>query len=490
MLGAYAPSPRSRRTASVLPSPRASVHSPAHERDTVWDALLPLGVNALPEDLAKVDTLLAEPALLAPFRALWAARDAEQGRCAERFGRPTLAMASYVRLMFIKSRTGWGYETLVREVSDSLHLRRFCLIPLTDPLPSESTVRKLTRRLGSELVAELIRELLAITARERRFHPAAVRVDSTVIEADIRYPTDIGLAATGVRLIAAAGARLAKASDGAIGTVRDRSRSVERRVRAAGRTLRRRTGEARDEVMRLTAEAGALLEQSVAEVRRVLARVPDALASPSAAARRAIARLADVTEGAATIVEQIGKRIRNEKIGQRLVSFADPDARPVRKGKLATPTQFGYTSQYAEVTPSTKHGVRGLLLPPVTRAGSVNENPLLTVTVAELGRLGWKPTEASFDAGFTVRATREALADLGTEVFIVGCASNAGSRRTRRRLACYRVGCEGRISHLKRRYHAGRSRLRGEEGARTWENWAVFAYDCDTAAALPPRRRR
>jgi hypothetical protein len=40
-----------------------------------------------------------------------------------------------------------GYETLVREVSDSLHLRRFCL-PLTEGVPDESTVRKLVRRLG------------------------------------------------------------------------------------------------------------------------------------------------------------------------------------------------------------------------------------------------------------------------------------------------------------------------------------------------------
>jgi hypothetical protein len=50
--------------------------------------------------------------------------------------------------MVIKQRTGWGYETLVGEVSDSLHLRRFCLLPLTARVPDESTVRKLVRRLG------------------------------------------------------------------------------------------------------------------------------------------------------------------------------------------------------------------------------------------------------------------------------------------------------------------------------------------------------
>ena len=243
---------------------------PDQERDTIWDALLPAGVTLLPPDLAAIDALLADPALLAPFRTLWRERDAAFGQHAEAFGRPTLAMATYVRLMVIKSRTGWGYMTLVREVSDSLHLRRFCLIPLGDPVPTESAVRKLTRRLGPELVAQLTREVIELAVRERRFVPRALRIDSTVVEADIRYPTDSGLAADGVRLLAGAARALAEAAGAEVGHVRDRSRSVGRRLRALGRTLRRRTGEAHDEVLRLTGEAGDLLARSIGEARRVL----------------------------------------------------------------------------------------------------------------------------------------------------------------------------------------------------------------------------
>lgn len=460
---------------------------PAHERDTVWDVLLPVGLVVLPADLARVDELLADPALLDPFRTLWRTCDAASGRQASSFGRPTIPMATYVRLMVLKARTGWGYVTLVREVSDSLHLRRFCLIPLTDPVPTESTVRKLTRRLGPELVAELIRGVIELATRERRFAPRAMRTDSTVVEADVRYPTDAGLAATGVRLLAAGARRLDAAVDGVVPRVRDRSRAVGRRLRAMTRTLRRRTGEARDEVLRLTAEAGVLLERSVREARRALAAVPE---KTSTAARRTIERLEILIGQATTVIDQIAKRVRAEPITDRLVSFADPDARPVRKGKIATPTQFGYVSQLAELTGSTRRGSRGLILPPVTRAGSVHENQLLPATVAELGRLGLRPAEAVFDAGFGILATRDALAGLGTEVFIVGSRTNAGSRRTRRRLARYRVSCEGRIAHLKRSYHAGRARLRGAEGAAIWENWAVLAYNVDTAAALPLRRAR
>lgn len=99
-------------------------------------------------------------------------------------------MDTYVRLMVVKQRTGRGYETLVREISDSLHLRRFCLIGVSQQVPGESTVRKLTRRLGAETVSTVARAVIAKEMRERRFRPRAPWVDSTVVEADVRYPSD------------------------------------------------------------------------------------------------------------------------------------------------------------------------------------------------------------------------------------------------------------------------------------------------------------
>ncbi len=90
-----------------------------------------------------------------------------------------------MRLMIVKQRTGWGYETLVREVSDSLHLRRFCLVALGERVPHESTTRKLTRRLGGEVVEDLTRCVIAKAQRETRFQARAVRIDSTVVEGDV-----------------------------------------------------------------------------------------------------------------------------------------------------------------------------------------------------------------------------------------------------------------------------------------------------------------
>jgi transposase, IS5 family len=121
--------------------------------ESLLDELLPVEVRELPGDLAVLDRLLADPRLLAPITQAWE-------RSARGHGRPTIPMASFVRLMVIKQRTGWGYETLVREVSDSLHLRRFCLLPLTARVPDESTVRKLVRRLGPETVNQLTRVVI------------------------------------------------------------------------------------------------------------------------------------------------------------------------------------------------------------------------------------------------------------------------------------------------------------------------------------------
>src|SRR5687768_4281795 len=82
---------------------------------SLWDEVLPVEARELPEDLARVDVLLSDSGLLAPIASHWAGEAKRSGRSAVGHGRPTIAMETYVRLMVVKQRTGWGYETLVRE---------------------------------------------------------------------------------------------------------------------------------------------------------------------------------------------------------------------------------------------------------------------------------------------------------------------------------------------------------------------------------------
>ncbi len=445
--------------------------------ESLWDELLPGEVRALPDDLAALDVLLRDPAVLAPIASHWRTEALAQGR-------PTISMETYVRLMVVKQRTGWGYETLVREVSDSLHLRRFCLIALGERVPDESTVRKLTRRLGPIVVEEITRVVIGKAQRETRFKARAVRIDSTVVEADVRYPTDSGLALDSARVLAGEARKLLMKVGKDAGHVRDRSRAIGRRVRLMSRTLGRRTGERKQQVLEFTEQAGKLVERSICEAKRLVVVARRRAKGRGARAKlRQLQRLQKFIERAELVTEQIRRRTRGEPIADRLISIFDPDARPIRKGKLGKPNEFGFVAQICEVTENTKAGARGLIIPAASsRLGNPTEDTLLPETAAELQRLGLSPREVALDGGFNIGPTGQALDTFAPERTFIAGRQQPGSKRTQRRLARYRTGAEGRISHLKRGYAMRRTRLKGHDGMQTWTSWSILAYNLDTLA--------
>jgi transposase, IS5 family len=119
-----------------------------------WESLLPPELLRLPEELARVDALLDDPAFFAPF--------------APHFhpvlGRPSTPIECYLRLMFLKFRYRLGYESLCAEVSDSISWRRFCRIGLDGAVPHPTTLMKLTTRCGEGAVAGLNEALWAKAA--------------------------------------------------------------------------------------------------------------------------------------------------------------------------------------------------------------------------------------------------------------------------------------------------------------------------------------
>jgi IS5 family transposase len=446
----------------------------AEQMESLWDEVLPVEVRELPEDLARLDLVLSD-GLLWPIAQAWEQTARERGR-------PSIAIATFVRLMVIKQRTGWGYETLVREVSDSLHLRRFCLIAIDRRVPDESTVRKLARRLGPEVVNEITRIVIDTAQRETRFVGRAARIDSTVVEADIRYPSDAMLALAGARALAREGKKLSRLVKSTV-RVRDRSRSIGKTVRAISRTLSRRTGQAKEQVMALNEQAGRLIARSVREATRLVGAARASARGRGAETKLRAARQLDELAGRCRrVAEQIDRRARGLKITDRLVSISDPDARPIRKGKLGKPTEFGYVAQICEVTENTRRGARGFILPAAHAPGNPAENRLLTQTAHELARAGIRPREIVADGGFMPGPTRDAFPQLGEHQIQISGRHEPGNRRTRKRRARYRTGIEGRISHLKRRYGLRRSRLKGDDGMQTWTGWAILAYDLDTLA--------
>jgi transposase, IS5 family len=237
-------------------------------------------------------------------------------------------------------------------------------------------------------------------------------------------------------------------------------------------------------VLKLTGETGTLLKRSIREARKLAATARRRARGRGARAKlKATQALEELADRCEKVTEQITKRVKGETITDRLVSLWDPDARPIRKGKLGKPNEFGYVDQLCEITANTKPGARGFILPPTSQIGNPAEDTLLPDTAQELRDLDIKLKEIMVDGAFTQTATNEALEGLADTVHIAG-RQEPGSRRTRRRRRRYRTGMEGRVSHLKRGYGLRRSRLKGDEGHQIWDGWATLTYNADTYTTL------
>jgi transposase, IS5 family len=132
--------------------------------------------------------------------------------------------------------------------------------------------------------------------------------------------------------------------------------------------------------------AGQVLARSVRQARKLATQARAAARGRGAKAKlRAARRLEELADRCQRIVTQIQQRQRGERIVDRLVSLADPDARAIRKGKLGRPNQFGYVAQLAEVTANTCRSARGYVLPAATAPGNPGENRLLPQTRRRAG---------------------------------------------------------------------------------------------------------
>lgn len=136
---------------------------------SLFESLLPEELLRLPVELQRVDALLDDPAFFAPFAPFFDPR----------IGRPSTPMETYLRLMFLKFRYRLGYESLCREVSDSITWRRFCRIPLEGSVSHPTTLMKLTTRCGPVAVAGLNEALLARATEAKLLRTTKLRVDTS-----------------------------------------------------------------------------------------------------------------------------------------------------------------------------------------------------------------------------------------------------------------------------------------------------------------------
>ena len=359
--------------------------------------------------------------------------------------------------------------------------RRFARIPLNQPVPHPTTLVKLVRRAGPEVIAQLNAALLEKLADDRLLRGRKLRVDTTVVEADIDYPTDADLLEQAVRKLGGL-VRRVKARGAASRTrFRDRGRAAGRRMKQLARTLRRRTGVAMAEVDRLTGEVAAIARHTLRQVRMVAGNARRARRRRPSDGRlgRLVGELEETIIATQRLLSQTDQRLAgNRVIPDRLVSLADPDARPIRKGKPQHPTQFGYTLLLTE-------DERGFIADHQLQRGNPPDAPQLVPAVERvIAVTGRAPGTVVGDRGFGTAANDQALAALGVKRVGLQRTGTPGKarlalERTRRfrRLRNWRVGIEARISHLKRSFGLRRTRLRRLGGACTWVGLGILAYN-------------
>jgi transposase, IS5 family len=463
----------------VLEGIEATMFRTIGDGPSPWESLLPPELLRLPAELARVDALLDDPAFFAPFAPYFHPV----------LGRPSTPVECYLRLMFLKFRYRLGYESLCAEVADSISWRRFCRIGLDGPVPHPTTLMKLTSRCGPEAVAGLNEALWAKAAGQKLLRTGRVRADTTVIAANVAYPTDVGLLAKAVvKLVRTV--RRVQAAGGATGTkMTDRRRAAARRAHEMAAQMRARSKLGKDQstaaIRRVSAGLADLAEKAAAEAAAVLRNgrraVPKAL---SGRVRgwlvRALDELAVTIERTATIVAQARTRLAGQTPAgaARLVSLHDADARPIRKGRIDKPVEFGYKAQVAD-------NDDGVILDYSVEYGAVPDAPQLAPAVNRIHRRTQKvPRTVTADRGYGEPAVERDLHALGVRTIAIPRKAKPSParkaiehQRAFRRHVKWRTGSEGRISYLKRCYSWDRTRLDGRNGAAIWCGHGVFAHN-------------
>jgi IS5 family transposase len=456
-----------------------------NDQPTLWDAILPSELLVLPAELARVDVLLDDPVFFAPFAAYFDAR----------IGRPSVPVETYLRLMFLKFRYRLGYELLCREVSDSISWQRFCKISLGTRVPHPTTLMKITSRCGDDVVAGLNEALLVKAAAGKLLRTDRVRADTTVVEADVGYPTDSGLLAKAVGTMCRSVVRI-KAAGGASRTrVRDRRRSAGRRARSIASRLRLRGQQQRDQaqaaVRRITGELADIAEAAMRESAAVVRNAQRALRTATGARRgqlaQAINHLNTVLGRTRRVVTQTRSRLAGvmPESSSRLVSLHDADARPIRKGRLGKPVEFGYKAQIVD-------NADGVILDHSVESGNPLDGPQLVPAIERITRrTGRLPRAVTADRGYGDASVEADLHALGVRSVAIPRRSKPSAarrefehRRAFRDKIKWRTGSEGRINHLKRNYGWNRTELTGIKGARTWCGHGVFAHNLVKISAL------
>ena len=429
---------------------------PISQQMSFGDGFVDASLYELDEELKTVDELLSNTQLVKPFEEVFD----------ETLGRPGTPAGIYLRMMYLKFRWGLSYEEVEREVRERLPWRYFCHLSLMDGVPDATTLIKLNQRFGEERVKGLNKRLIKELLKTRSLKPRRIRIDSTTLEAHISYPNDVGVIHQAVKTLTRTAASLGK-------KITSHVRATKRALFSWSQTAKANPKERKEKGRRLLKKVARLVQHTVAESRTTFHGLCGSATDPLKQ------KFFEQIELAQTLLSQTEQKLAGKKsIPERIVSFHDAQARPICKGKLNKPVEFGRTLQLVQDS-------SGVIVHYEVHCGNPNDSTqLLSLVRQTKNSLGVKPKDLAADRGYYSADNVVKLGKAGIEkvsIPKVGRLSRAETTHQQkkwfRELQRFRCGIEAAISMLKRKFGLGRVLAKGSAGTAIWTGLAIFAYN-------------
>ena len=392
-------------------------------------------------------------------------------------GRSQTPAEMVLRLLLLKHVRNWSFDTLEREVRANLVYRDFTRIGM-GKVPDAKTLARIAQALGGEVIAELHRRLVEIAQEEGVIQGRKLRVDTTVVETNIHYPTDSSLLGDGARVLTRTMKKIETRAGQMKRKVRNRMRSISKRVVAIAAASRHKGPEGEAKRKKQYRELLRYSRQILNDAKRVIAEVEEMSTRKKKRLVGLVEHLTEMADRVRRVVKQAKARVLDgiTQLPGKIVSLFEPHSEIIRKGKASKPTEFGKLVQVQEAEQQI-----------ITHYDVFDQRPsdhdlLLGAVEAHERVLGRVPRLATADAGYYSQAQEQAVEQKGVKWVAVPNRNTKSAERKKKEHSRWfkhaqrwRTGCEGRISVLKRRHGLSRCRYRGAEGMKRWVGLGVMA---------------
>jgi IS5 family transposase len=443
------------------------------------DGLIAEEVSDLREDwMQHADQVLADEALVtAVYQALGKRHPKSRSR-----GRLGTLADVVLRLLILKHVRNWSYGVLEREVRANLVYRDFTRVG-AGKTPDAKTMGRWGVALGADVIKQIHTRMVIMAQSRGLTQGCRMRVDTTVVETNIHYPTDSSLLGDGVRVLTRTMKKITKIV-GAVGTkLRDRSRSVKLRALDIARAARSKAKQGQEKLKRAYHQLLNSTSRVVGQAKRFSSEIAGGVKrSTDILQQLALEGLRDQLDAMVPLVKQVMKQTRarilrgDTRSDGKLVSLFEPATEIIRKGKAGKPTEFGkmVKLQEAENQIVTDYEVYDR---------RPNDADLLIAAIeTHHARLGRIPRLVAADAAFYSAKNEAAAIAKGVKRVCIPNRSTKSAERRReqkkrwfRQGQTWRTGCEARISVVKRRHGLNRCRYKGDAGMKRWVGLGVIA---------------